>query len=1047
MSLCRRVLVASCFLLTVAWPTPAAEPPDPALYSSLHWRMIGPFRGGRTVGATGVPGRPNLFYIGVNNGGVWKTTDAGRTWVPIFDDQPTGSVGAVAVAPSNPDVLYVGSGEGLQRPDLSTGDGVYKSTDGGKTWNNVGLRDGQQISAILIDPRDPDRVFVAVLGHPYGPNPERGVYRTTDGGKTWDKVLGGGENTGAVALAFDPSDARTVYAALWESRQGPWENGSWQGPGSGVYKSVDGGWIWHPLTKGLPGAEQRLGRIGIAVAPSDPKRLYAIVDARPQGGVYRSDDAGESWQRVNAEPRVWGRGSDFAEVKVDPKNKDIVYVANTSAYRSTDGGHSFTAFKGAPGGDDYHTFWINPDDPRIILLAGDQGAIVTVNGGQTWSSWYNQPTAQFYHVSTDNQFPYWVYGGQQESGSAAVASRGPDGQITFRDWHPVGVEEYGYVAPDPLDPNIVYGGKVTRFDRTTGQTQDVAPEAVRSGKYRFLRTAPLLFSPVDPKVLYLGGNVLFKTTDGGRGWQVISPDLSRERPEVPASVGVYRTPALARQPRRGVIYTVAPSYKDADTIWCGTDDGLIHLTRDGGKTWKDVTPPGLTAWSKVSLMDAGRFDAATAYAAVNRIRLDDQRPHVYRTHDGGQTWQEIVRGLPDNAPVNAVREDPERRGLLFAGTERAVHVSFDDGDHWQPLRLNMPATSIRDLVVHGDDVVVGTHGRSFWILDDITPLRQLNAQVAAAPAHLFKPQVAHRVRWNLNTDTPLPPEEPAGQNPPDGAVINYYLKAAVDTATLEILDAKGKLVRRYFSADKPEAVNEKDLVIPTYWLRPSRVLSAAVGSHRFVWDLHYPPPEGGRRSYPIAAIYHDTPSRPLGPWAAPGQYVVRLTAAGKTYEQPLTVRMDPRVKTPAEGLAQQFTLSMQCYEEGRKAREALAQLRKLRAQVQERRAKAGEGTLADALADWDKKAAALEGAERRRGERPMGGPREPTLAQQAGELQRLLDVLQGADVAPTTQAVTGCAEAQKGLRELLTRQEELTGKDVKALNERLQKADLPPLAR
>jgi photosystem II stability/assembly factor-like uncharacterized protein len=1044
MSSCRLGLAAWCLLITLTGPSQAA-PPDPALYSGLRWRMIGPFRGGRTVGATGVPGRPNVFYVGVNNGGVWKTTDAGRTWVPIFDDQPTGSVGAVAVAPSNPDVLYVGSGEGLQRPDLSTGDGVYKSTDGGKTWKNVGLRDGQQISAIVIDPRDADRVFVAVLGHPYGPNPERGVYRTTDGGKSWQRVLYRDENTGAVALAFDPADARTVYAALWESRQGPWENGSWQGPGSGLYKSVDGGWSWRPLTNGLPTAQQRLGRIGITVAPGDPKRLYAMVDAPQLGGVYRSDDAGESWRRVNAEPRVWGRGSDFAEVKVDPKDSDIVYVANTSAYRSTDGGRTFTAFKGAPGGDDYHTFWINPDDPQIILLAGDQGAIVTVNGGRTWSSWYNQPTAQFYHVITDNQFPYWVYGGQQESGSAAVASRGRDGQITFRDWHPVGVEEYGYVAPDPLDPNIVYGGKVTRFDRATGQTQDVAPEALRSGKYRFLRTAPLVFSPADPRALYLGANVLFKTTDGGRGWRVLSPDLSRERPEVPESVGVYRTPALARQPRRGVIYTVAPSYKEADTIWCGTDDGLIHLTRDGGKTWKDVTPPGLTAWSKVSVMDAGRFDPATAYAAVNRIRLDDQRPHVYRTHDGGKTWQEVVRGLPDNGPVNVVREDAERPGLLFAGTERAVFVSFNDGDDWQPLRLNMPATSIRDLVVHGDDVVVGTHGRSFWVLDDITPLRQLNADVAAAAVYLFKPQVAYRVRGNLNHDTPLPPEEPAGRNPPDGAIINYHLKAAAGPVTLEVRDAEGRLVRRWSSADKPEAVAEKELDIPTYWVRPPQVLSAAAGAHRFVWDLHYPPPEGGRRSYPIAAVYRDTPSRPLGPWVQPGRYVVRLTAGGKTCEQPLTVRMDPRVKAPPEALAQQFELSLECYGGVRQAREALGQARALRARVRELREKAGPGALADALAEWDRKAAALEGSERRRGERFADGPREPTLARVADEMQRLLDVLQGADAAPTTQAVAACAGARKGLRDLLARWAEVTGPEMKALDERLRRAGLPPL--
>jgi photosystem II stability/assembly factor-like uncharacterized protein len=1028
-------------------PVDAAESFSPALYAGLRWRVIGPFRGGRTVGATGVPGRPNVFYIGVNNGGVWKTADAGRTWVPIFDDQPTGSIGAVAVAPSSPEVLYVGSGEGLQRPDLSTGDGVYKSTDGGKTWKNVGLRDGQQISAILIDPKDADRVFVAVLGHPYGPNEERGVYRTTDGGKTWEKVLSKDENTGAVALAFDPTSARRVYAVLWQSRQGPWENGAWQGPGSGLYKSEDGGSTWRPLTKGLPTAAEGLGRIGITVAASDNRRLFAMVDAPQLGGVYRSDDTGESWRRVNSEPRVWGRGSDFAEVKVDPKNKDIVYVANTSTYRSTDGGHSFTAFKGAPGGDDYHTVWMSPDDPQIILLASDQGATISVNGGNTWSSWYNQPTAQFYHVITDNQFPYWVYGGQQESGSAGVASRGPHGQITFRDWYPVGVEEYGYVAPDPLDANIIYGGKVTRFDRRTGQTQEVGPDLTHSGKYRFLRTAPLLFSTVDPHVLFLGGNVLFKTSDGGHRWKIISPDLSRERPEVPESIGVYRTPEMARQPRRGVIYTVAPSYKDIDVIWAGTDDGLIHLTRDGGKTWKDVTPAGVTSWRKVSVMDAGRFDAATAYAAVNRIRLDDMRPHIYRTHDYGKSWEAIDRGLPDNAPVNTVREDPVRRGLLFAGSERAVFVSFNDGDDWQPLRLNMPATSIRDLVIHDDDVVVGTHGRSFWILDNITPLRQLNAKVEMADVHLFAPQAAYRVRWNLNTDTPLPPEEPAGKNPLDGAVIDYHLKnRATGPVALEVLDGRGKLVRRYSSADKPEQVNEKALDVPTYWIRPQQLLSAEAGAHRFVWDLHYAPPEGGRRSYPIAAIYRDTASVPKGPWVLPGRYTVRLTVDGKSQEQPLVVKMDPRVQTPVEGVAEQFELSMQCYEGIRQAGEAIGKVRRLRAQLKDVQEQARDQDLKKSLAALDKEAGALEGVQRRRGERPTGRSGRLTLARVAEEMHRLLDVLQGADGAPTTHAVTASAEVQNALRELLTRQSELAEKEVRTINERLRRAGLPLLA-
>jgi len=541
-------------------------------------------------------------------------------------------------SPSNPDIVYVGCGEGLQRPDLSTGDGMYKSTDAGKTWKHQGLRDGQQIGAVIVDPRDPNRLFVAVLGHPYGPNPERGVFRSTDGGESFQKVLYKDENTGAIALAFDPSNSQIVYADMWAGRQGPWENGAWQGPESGLFKSTDGGTTWRKLTAGLPTFEQGLGRIGFCIAPSNPKRMYAAVDASPQsGGIYRSDDAGESWKKISNDARPWGRGSDFAELKVDPKNPDIVYSANVVTWRSTDAGQTWLGFRGAPGGDDYHTIWINPDNSQVILIASDQGAIITVNGGQTWSSWYNQPTAQFYHVITDNQFPYRVFGGQQESGSVGIASRGNDGQITFREWHPVGVEEYGYVAPDPLNPNIIYGGKITKFDYATGQVQNVSPEAIRDGKYRFLRTAPVIFSPVDPRVLYFAGNVLFKTTTGGNSWDIISPDLSREQPEVPDSIGIYRTAEMAKQPRRGVIYTVAPSYKDVNVIWAGTDDGLIHVTRDGGKNWSNVTPTGMTAWSKISLIDAGRFDANTAYAAVNRIRLDDQRPHIYRTHDGGKT--------------------------------------------------------------------------------------------------------------------------------------------------------------------------------------------------------------------------------------------------------------------------------------------------------------------------------------------------------------------------------------------------------------------------
>ena len=883
----RASLVRAIFLVlgwTLATLLAFGQEIDSRFYNDMRWRCIGPFRGGRTVAATGVSNDLNVFYVGVNNGGVWKTNDFGRTWKPIFDDQPTGSIGAIAVAWSNPNVIYVGSGEGLQRPDLSVGDGIYKSTDGGKNWAHLGLRDGQQISAIIVDPKNEDRLFVAVLGHPYGPNPERGVYRSLDGGTTFEKVLGPESDTGAVALSFDPTNAKTVYADLWAARQGPWENGHWQGSQSGLYRSTDGGATWKKLEKGFPA---NVGRIGFSISPSNPKRMFATVDAK-EGGIFKSEDRGDSWVKVADQARLWGRGDDFAEIRIDPKDPDTVFVANTSVYKSTDAGKTWTAIKGAPGGDDYHTIWISPVASDIILLASDQGATITVNGGETWSSWYNQPTAQFYHVSTDNQFPYWVYGGQQESGSAGVASRGNDGQITFREWHPVGVEEYGYVAPDPLNPRFIYGGKLTRTDRVSGRVDDVRPPQAKG--VRFLRTAPVLFSPVDPHVLYFAGSVLFRTSDGARSWEVISPDLSREHPDVPLTVGVYRTPELGSMARRGVIYTVAPGYKDKDVIWAGTDDGLIHRTADGGKTWKDVTPPDLTAWSKVSLIDAGRFDSLTAYAAVNRIRLDDMRPHIYRTHDGGVTWKEITTGLP-NDPINSVREDPERKGLLYCGSERSVYFSLDDGDHWNSLRLNMPASSIRDLVIHEDDLVVATHGRSFWILDDLNPVRQLAAQ--ATQPYLVSPPAAYLVERNTNTDTPLPPEEPAGQNPPDGAILDYYLPANATTVTLEILNGKGEVVRYYSSNEQVLPLNPDDMDVPAYWARTPRALSAKGGHHRFIWDLRTTPPSG-RKYLPISAIVHDTPGQPQGDWVTPGGYSVRLKVDGKVFVKALILRADPR---------------------------------------------------------------------------------------------------------------------------------------------------------
>jgi len=1002
----------SAFLISIQL---FSQPFPEKYFNDMKWRCIGPHRGGRTVGAVGVPQQPNVFYIGVNNGGAWKTTDYGRTWVPIFDDQPTGSVGDIVVAPSNPNIIYVGCGEGIQRPDLSVGNGVYKSTDAGKTWTHVGFKDAQQIGGLAIDQTNENKVFVAALGHPYGPNEERGVYRTTDGGKTWERVLYKDENTGAVQVTIDPNNPNIVFADMWAGRQGPWENGAWNGKESGLFKSTDGGTTWKKITKGLPTTEQGLGRIGFCVAPSDSKRMYATVDAGREGGIYRSDDAGESWYRIQTDNRYWGRASDFAEVKADPKNADIVYSANVVTWKSVDGGKTFNAFRGAPGGDDYHRIWINPNNTDIILIASDQGAIVTVNGGQTFSSWYNQPTAQFYHVSTDNAFPYNVYGGQQESGSVGIASRGNDGNISYREWHPVGVEEYGYVAADPNDPNIIYGGKITRYDKRTGQTQNISPEAVRSGKYRFVRTAPVLFNPIDKKTLYYAGNVLFKTMNGGNSWQVISPDLTRETYDVPASVGIYTTNDMKTMPRRGVIYTVAPSYKDINTIWCGTDDGLIHVTKDGGKTWKNVTPPEITSWSKVSLMDASHFDVNTVYASVNRIRCDDMHPHIYKTKDGGKTWKEIINGLP-NDPINAVREDPIRKGLLFAGSEKAVYVSFDDGENWQTLRLNMPATSIRDLVIKDDDLVAGTHGRSFWILDNITPLRQLTRQLSSSTTILYKPQNAYRVRWDMYTDTPVPQEEAAGDNPPDGVMVDYYLNEEANEVSIEIRqsipssDVRSgvKIIRKYSSKDTLYKIGNVN--IPYYWIRPQQILSTKEGQHRFMWDmrldpLNVPP------SYPIGATYMNTAPDATSPWIMPGNYTVRLIVDGKVHEQSFTVKMDPRVKTATKDLQAQYDLSLQCYNGRKECMKILDEIRSYHSSLKNRI------TNQDELNKKDKEAAALESSPQ--------GSNDWNFGRLNGGFASVFGALQDSDMSPTTQMINAVKELNQQMEVLKKKWQEL----------------------
>ena len=998
----KRILIGLSFSLPLALiffaPHLLAQQVDTAILTEMRWRNVGPFRGGRTRAVCGVASQPNVFYAGAVNGGVWKTTDYGRTWQPIFDQQPTGSIGAIAVAPSDPNIVYVGSGEGLHRPDLSVGDGIYKSTDAGATWTHLGLHDGQQISMMAVDPHDPNRLFVAVAGHPYGPNPERGIYRSTDGGQTFEKVLYKDENIGGNDVEIDSTDPNIVYAALWEAREGPWENGEFSGTGGGIFKSTDGGQTWRQLAGGLPSG---IAQAYITISRSDPRRLFASVATKGGVELYRSDDTGETWSTVTTDPRPKPRigGGDLPVPAIDPKNPDVIYMVGTVTWKSSDGGKTWVGFRGAPGGDDYQNIWINSNDPNIIILTSDQGAIISVNGGQSWSSWYNQPTAQLYHVNADNAFPYRLCSGQQESGSVCIASRGNDGEITFRDWHPVAAEEYGYVVPDPLDPDIVVGGKLTRYDRRTGQGQNIMPVPLGAPDFRVIRTEPIVFSPFDSHLMYFAANTLWATRDGGRSWKQASPDLTRKTFAVPATVGIYASDPVTQPRQRGVIYALALSPLDGNRIWAGTDDGLIWLTTDDGAHWNNVTPAQLSAWQKVSVIEASHFDPQTAYAAINTLRLDDLRPHIYRTRDSGKSWVEIVNGIPANENVNSVREDPQRKGLLFAGTERAVYVSFDDGDHWRSLRLNMPATSVRDLLVKDNDLAVATHGRGFWILDDITPLRQLNDKVLAGNAYLFAPELAYRVRWDTNSDTPLPPDVAAGQNPPDGAIFNYYLKFSLSgPVTLEIVNGSGETVRRYSSAD-PVPPPDPELVIPAYWLRPPERLWNAAGFRRFVWDMHYAPVPGIKPDYPIAAVPHNTAPQPTSPWIMPGKYTVVLTVGGQKYSQPLMIEMDPRVKTSLADLQKQFEASSQVYADLLALQPVVDKAAAARAQLKAVREKAS-GAEAAKLDQVGKKLESVAGGERRR----RRGPHAESLVGTRDSLLQLLTMLQEVDLAPTTQA-------------------------------------------
>ncbi len=893
--------------------------------NAMRWRLVGPFRGGRALAAAGIPGNPTTFYFGAVDGGIWKTTNAGLTWNPISDGQMNPSIGALAISQSNSNIIYVGTGEADMRSDITYGNGVYKSTDGGVNWKHIGLNNSRHIGKILIDPENPDIVLVAALGSAYGPNYERGVFKTTNGGKSWKQVLIKNDSTGAIDLAWDTKDTKVVYASLWQAQRTPWSQyPPEEGPGSGLYKSTDEGNTWSEVShKGLPA--DSFGRIGVSVVEgSYGSKVYALIQALHKGsGLYYSNNGGNSWQLMSNNPQIITRMWYFGRIFVDPKNPKIIYAPNRSVFKSTDGGKTFFAIKGQPGGDDYHYLWIDPDNDNHLIVASDQGTVISLDDGKTWSSWYNQPTAQFYHVSTDNQFPYRIYGAQQDAGTVSIASRSDYGIITFRDWYPVNAGESGYIAPDPNNPNIVYGGDtyggLFRYTRITGQTQNISPwllssfgEPISKRKYRFTWTSPIGFDYSNPPSLYFGAQVLLKTTDGGLNWTTVSPDLTgAEKSESNSNSPLTIENAAAKG--MGVIYSFAFSKVHPGIIWVGTDDGFIQLSKDNGKNWKNVTPKGLKPWSKISIIEASPFNASTAYAAVIRHRLDDHSPYIYKTNDYGEHWKRIDNGIPNGSFVRVVREDPFSKGLLYAGTETGVYVSFNDGEHWQPLQLNLPTVSIRDLDVHKNDLVAATHGRSFWVLDDLTPLRQINDKNLGANVFLFKPEDAVRIRRTENHDTPLPPETPHGDNPPSGAIIDYYIQNEIESPiVLKIFDDKGNLIRKYSSLEKYHSPEEQPY-FDTTWLPIFRPLTKHKGLNRFVWHLHYPQVPSTSYGYGQAVTGKGTVKEPLGPFVLPGNYRVELIADGKTYSQPLKVVMDPRVKVPAKQLSDQLDLALKIW--------------------------------------------------------------------------------------------------------------------------------------
>jgi photosystem II stability/assembly factor-like uncharacterized protein len=1036
-------LLVVCLLLS-AIPSNAqqtANPIDPKTYSGMKWRLIGPFRGGRVLAVTGVPSQPNTYYFGAVAGGVWKTTDGGVSWDPLFDKQTTSSIGSIAVSDSDPNVIYVGTGEACIRGNISFGDGVYRSNDAGKTWANVGLKDTRHIGSVIVHPTNPDVAFVAALGHAYGANTERGIFRTRDGGKTWEKVLYLDDRTGGIDVVFDPQNPHILFAAMWTGYRTPWTLSS-GGEKDGLYRSNDDGATWKRVEgNGLP--DGPLGKIGVSVSGADSNVVYALIEAK-KGGLYRSDDGGTNWSLINDDHRFRQRAWYFTHVWADTRDPNKVYIANTGLYRSIDGGKSFDRLN-APHGD-HHGLWIDPNNPNRLINGNDGGATISIDGGKNWSTQNNQPTAQFYHVAADNDFPYRIYGAQQDNTSVGIATSSDRGFIDRADWDPVGGGESGYVAVDPRDSHIVYAGSyfgyISRLDRRTNQVQNIQqwpldPDGYNASvqKYRYTWTMPIVFSPHDPNVLYHSSQFLFRSNDGGHSWQTISPDLTRNDKTKQQDSGGPITKDQASIEFYDLIFTVAESPKQKGLIWVGTDDGWIQLTRDDGKTWNNVTPKGIPDWAMISLIEPSPFEAGTAYAAIDAHKLDNSKPYIFKTTDFGKTWSQITIGLPDGSYVHAVREDPARKGLLYAGTETGIWVSFDDGAHWQTLQLNLPTTPVHDLIIHGDDLVVATHGRSFWVLDDIGPLRQATSAFASEEAHLFTPRTATRTRMGHTKRR----RYAIGENPPDGAILYYYLKDEPKASVkLELLDAQGKVIRAFSTEEKksegaPEE-GEKD--------EEAEHIPAKAGLNQVTWDLRYESPA----KIPHAIYDEGDPTAPL---VLPGTYQARLTVGGKSLTASFEVQMDPRVKTSAEDLHKQFDLMLKLRDRQNEMNNAILAIRDLRIQLQALEKRLASNDQAKSVvsnaADLRKKITAIEEeliqVNSKASEDELNYPTKLN-----STLAYLQDAVDSADAQPTEGELGVYAQLDLQLESQLSKWREVLAKDIPALNEAMRKTNVPLIA-